>query len=92
MCGLRRPRSFDDLDVDNDIRERLQRLYRCVLKKMRKLSVNTFSHYSSVEDIDLYVGGTAEKPVKGGMVSETFACIIAQQFQQVRCVVALPIS
>ena len=28
MCGLRRPRSFDDLDVDDGVRGRLRRLYR----------------------------------------------------------------
>lgn len=42
------------------------------------------SVYSDVEDIDLFSGGLAEKPVRGGIVGPTFACIIAQQFLNLR--------
>lgn len=42
------------------------------------------SIYQHVDDIDLFSGGLAERPVRGGIVGPVFACIIAQQFQNLR--------
>lgn len=67
-CALSPIRDFDDLD-----------------KVIPPSTASKFrSVYSSVEDIDLFSGGIAEKSVKGGLVGPTFACIIGQQFNNLR--------
>ncbi|OAD55747.1 Chorion peroxidase [Eufriesea mexicana] len=67
-CALSRIRDFDDLD--KVMPPSTARRFRLV--------------YSSVEDIDLFTAGLAEKSVKGGLVGPTFACIIGQQFSNSR--------
>ncbi len=42
------------------------------------------SVYDSVDDVDAWVGGLAEAPVDGGMIGETFATVIVDQFERVR--------
>ena len=42
------------------------------------------SLYPNINDVDLWVGGLAEPHLPGGCVGETFAAIIAKQFQLLR--------
>ncbi|UJR29119.1 hypothetical protein I4U23_010333 [Adineta vaga] len=67
-CGLRYASSFNDLLDTMD------------LPVIHRLA----SVYSHVDDIDLYVGGISERSVSDGIVGPTFACIIAQQFRDLR--------
>jgi len=67
-CGLSAIRTFEDLN---------KVMSPNVVRKFRSL-------YSSVNDIDLFPAGLAEKSVVGGLVGPTFACIIGQQFSNLR--------
>nr|KAG5714322.1 hypothetical protein BaRGS_018539 [Batillaria attramentaria] len=42
------------------------------------------SAYSDYDEIDLFTGGLSERPVPGGVVGPTFACIIGKQFRNIR--------
>ena len=37
--------------------------------------------YANVVDIDLFIGGLAERPLSGAAVGPTFGCLLGQQFQ-----------
>ncbi|XP_064485393.1 peroxidase-like [Ornithodoros turicata] len=53
-----------------------------LLPYMTKRSVDTLSKlYETPYDVDLWVGGLYEKPVKGGVVGSTFACLLGHQFR-----------
>ena len=68
QCGLRRFSRFSDMTDVINV-ETVDRLSRV---------------YSHVDDIDLFTGGLSERPVTGGVVGPTFACIIGQQFLNLR--------
>ncbi|XP_069974642.1 salivary peroxidase/catechol oxidase [Penaeus vannamei] len=64
FCGLGQTANFDDLR-----------------NAMPDEAIESFRQvYASVHDIDLYVGGLAEKVLPGALVGPTLACIIAFQF------------
>ncbi|XP_035658181.1 peroxidase mlt-7-like [Branchiostoma floridae] len=68
-CGLHRAPRFDDLSPE--IPDATTR------EKLQTL-------YRDVDDIDLFVGGLAEKSVPGGIVGPTFAYLIGMQFHDIR--------
>jgi len=68
LCNLTRAKDFKDLG--DEISEKL-------IKKFESI-------YSSVDDIDLFPGGLAEKSTSGGLVGSTFACILGRQFSLLR--------
>lgn len=68
LCGLRRIQDFRDL-----------------ANVMSEQTAQTLSRlYGSVDDIDLFVAGTAERPMRGAMVGPTFGCILAEQFRRLK--------
>uniref|UniRef100_A0A914BYC7 Peroxidase n=1 Tax=Acrobeloides nanus TaxID=290746 RepID=A0A914BYC7_9BILA len=68
-CGLSKPNEFEDL------RE-------IVLDSVALEDIATL--YTSVDDVDLFVLGLAEKPMHGALVGPTFACVIGKQFEKLR--------
>ena len=68
QCGLKRFTAWEQLEAVMDAR---------TVTRIENV-------YEHVDDIDLFTGGMAEKPVVGGIVGPTFACIIGQQFLNLR--------
>ena len=68
QCGLRRFTEWHELENVMD----------------RRTVARLENVYEHMDDIDLFTGGMAEKPVVGGIVGPTFACIIGQQFLNLR--------
>jgi len=66
VCGQPPARNWDD--ITNYLRPEVIGALRSV--------------YRTVDDIDLFVGGMLERPLKKGNVGPTFACIIAEQFRR----------
>lgn len=40
--------------------------------------------YGSPADLDLWVGGLMERPLRGGKLGRTFSCLLADQFKRLR--------
>lgn len=68
LCNLKRATTFEDL---------AREIPTEVIIRLKRL-------YATVDDIDLFPGGMSERPLQGGLVGPTFACIIATQFRQLR--------
>lgn len=68
LCNLKRATTFDDLSRE---------IPPEVIARFKRV-------YASVDDIDLFPGGMSERPLQGGLVGPTFACIISIQFRQLR--------
>jgi len=68
QCGLRRFSRFSEMTDVINVE---------TVDRMQKI-------YDHIDDIDLFTGGLAERPVTGGVVGPTFACIIGQQFLNLR--------
>ncbi|XP_021930754.1 peroxidase-like isoform X2 [Zootermopsis nevadensis] len=67
-CGLSRPQTFSDMQGFMDSDS---------LMKLNEL-------YRSVSDIDLYIGGMAEKPLEGGFLGPTITCLVTDQFVRLK--------
>ncbi|XP_011256334.1 peroxidase isoform X2 [Camponotus floridanus] len=67
-CGLPAAKTFDDF-LDNIPIE--------TVNKLRTI-------YGHPDDVDLIVGGMAERPADDGMVGPTFRCLIYEQFSRSR--------
>uniref|UniRef100_A0A336LIY5 CSON007160 protein n=2 Tax=Culicoides sonorensis TaxID=179676 RepID=A0A336LIY5_CULSO len=68
LCNLKRAQTWEDLNRE---------IPPEVITRLRRI-------YANVDDIDLFPGGMSERPLQGGLVGPTFACIIAIQFRQLR--------
>ncbi|KAF7989755.1 hypothetical protein HCN44_008429 [Aphidius gifuensis] len=66
--------NLTDIKTWNDMKNRIPTK---TIQKLRKL-------YENVEDVDLFTAGISEKPLLNGLVGPTFACIIAQQFSNLK--------
>ena len=68
QCGLARFARFDDMTAVMSAR---------TVAALERV-------YDHEDDVDLFTGGLAERPVVSGLVGPTFACVIGQQFLNLR--------
>uniref|UniRef100_A0A8C3YN05 Lactoperoxidase n=1 Tax=Catagonus wagneri TaxID=51154 RepID=A0A8C3YN05_9CETA len=69
FCGLSRPQTLEEL--------------RAVLKN-EKLAKKLLGLYGTPDNIDVWIGGSAEPLVERGRVGPLLACLLGKQFQQIR--------
>ncbi|XP_013100427.2 uncharacterized protein LOC106082459 [Stomoxys calcitrans] len=68
LCNLKRASTWNDLSREIPTE---------VITRFKKI-------YPTVDDIDLFPGAMTERPLQGGLVGPTLACIIGIQFRQLR--------
>ena len=68
QCGLKRFQTWDEV---------FEAMDEVTAERMRSV-------YEDIDDVDLFTGGMAERPVVGGIIGPTFACILGQQFLNLR--------
>ncbi|KAK8745909.1 hypothetical protein OTU49_000091 [Cherax quadricarinatus] len=68
ICNLPLAKSFDDL---RDV------IDEEIIDQLRVL-------YKDVDDIDIFIGGIAERPTAGSLLGHTFLCIVGDQFARLR--------
>ncbi|XP_071989277.1 myeloperoxidase-like [Engystomops pustulosus] len=69
FCGLSAPNNLDELaDV----------------LKNRELAKKLIKLYGTPENIDIWVGGVSEPPVRNGRIGKTLTCLIGNQFHRLR--------
>jgi len=69
ICGLPRITSWQELAAVVEKPNLVPRLQRL---------------YGSIEEVDLYIGGTIERPLEGSLLGPTFQCIVGDQFRRLR--------
>lgn len=69
FCDLSQPQTLEEL--------------RAVLKN-EKLAKKLLDLYGTPDNIDIWIGGTAEPLVERGRVGPLLACLLGRQFQQIR--------
>ncbi|GFR67231.1 peroxidase-like protein [Elysia marginata] len=75
VCGPPRPTYDQSLDTTHT-HGSLSGYSRC------RLTASQFRR--DIDDVDLFTGGVAEKPVDDGLVGPTFACLLGTQFNLLR--------
>ncbi|XP_042211466.1 peroxidase-like [Homarus americanus] len=68
ICGLKHANDFSDLSDVMDAN---------VITQLQQL-------YHHVNDIDIFIGGIAERPRAGSLLGHTFLCIVGDQFARLR--------
>lgn len=63
----------------------LLRILSCFLLLLQLFNLHIpLSHFSHVDDIDLFTGGISETQIPGSALGPTFSCIIASQFSDLK--------
>ncbi|VDK41307.1 unnamed protein product [Anisakis simplex] len=69
FCGM--PNAHDFEGLKNEV---LDKNIRAALAR----------NFKTPDDVDLYIGSMVEDPVVGGLVGQTLACLIGDQFKRLR--------